>query len=109
MNEIGVSHADPNAGTAMALATAAYATDISACVEANAPGWSVVWQPDQPVGGNLAYIAYNGSSQYIVVIRGSQTDLSLATLENWLVNDLNIFEQVAWTYPIRSSGPMIAA
>ncbi|HYL99822.1 MAG TPA: hypothetical protein VEZ90_12775, partial [Blastocatellia bacterium] len=78
-----------NAATAIALATAAYAADIPGCLQKNIPGWSVAWQPDQDVGGNLAFIAYNGTSQYVVAIRGSETDFSLATVLNWIGEDLN--------------------
>lgn len=88
-----------NASTALSLATAAYAADIPTCLRNNVPGWSVAWQPDQEVDGNLAFIAYDGSSQYVVAIRGSETSLSLATLLNWFDQDLNIFHQVPWNYP----------
>jgi hypothetical protein len=40
--------------------------------------------PFRPALGNLAYVAVNASTNaYALVIRGSETTFSFATLENW--------------------------
>ena len=105
---IGANDADPNAGLAMTLAAIAYCTDPATALAQFAPGWSLAWQADTQINGNLAYIAYNGSSQYVVAIRGSLLEFSWAAFDNWFDQDLNIFEQVAWTFPSSSAHPMIS-
>jgi triacylglycerol lipase len=105
---IGGNDADPNAGLAMTFAAIAYCTDPGTAIGQFAPGWSIAWQADTQINGNLAYIAYNGSSQYVVAIRGSLLDFSWAAFDNWFKQDLNIFEQVAWTFPSSTQSPMIS-
>lgn len=105
---IGASDADPNAGLAMTLAAIAYCIDPGTALAQSAPGWSLAWQADAEINGNIAYIAYNGSSQYVVAIRGSLLNFSWAAFDDWFYEDFNVFEQVAWTFPSSSQNPMIS-
>ena len=91
---------DNRAGEAMTLASIAYCTNIEAALGKNAPGWSLVWQPDAPVNGTLAYIAYNKQEdQYALAIRGSIIDFSWGSFDNWFEQDLNVLLQSDWPYP----------
>jgi hypothetical protein len=107
-NEIGNTN-DPNPGLAMTLAAIAYCTDPATALQQYAKGWSLAWQADTDINGNLAYIAYNGSSQYVVAIRGSLLNFSWQAFDNWFKQDLNVFEQTPWTYPgNNTTNPMIS-
>jgi triacylglycerol lipase len=105
---IGGSASDPNPGTAMTLAAAAYCSDPKTTLADMNNGWSAVWQADIDINGNIAFIAYNGSSQYVVAIRGSLLNFSWQAFDNWFHQDLNVFVQVPWTYPTSSSTPKIS-
>jgi hypothetical protein len=101
---IGQSDADQNAIVALRLASIAYCQDLSTALEAFAPGWSLAWQATESIEGNLAYIAYNGSSQYVVAIRGSLLDFTLGAFYDWFQQDFDVFEQVTWQFPPPSAG-----
>ncbi len=98
-------------GTAMQLAAATYCSiggNVKKTVKKNIPGWDVVWEPVKAIGGNYAFIAFNGV-QYVVAIRGSILDFSIGSFQNWFEEDFNIFTQVAWTFPANSTTkPMIS-
>lgn len=101
MNQrIGLTEGDNRAGEAMTLASIAYCTNIETVLAKNAPGWSLVWQPDAAVNGNFAYVAYNEQEdQYAVAIRGSIIDFSWGSFDNWFEQDFNVFFQCDWAYP----------
>ncbi len=94
-----------NVDTLLALTFAAVAqcSDIPDSLASNAPGWTCAWLPTQAINGNLAYVAYNGSSQYVVAIRGSILSFSWGSFDNWFEQDFNVFEQVDWQYPPNST------
>lgn len=109
--EIGTNPQDPNPLLALTLATIAYATvpsKITNCLQTYAPDWSLVWVPDRSIEGMFAYIAYNGSSQYVVAIRGSELNFSWDAFDNWFLEDLNVFSQVPWMFPNSDQNPMIS-
>ena len=62
------TNSNPDDDTRLALTFSAIAQcpNIPQSVLDNTPGWTCVWLPKQACNGNLAYIAYNGSSQYVV-------------------------------------------
>jgi hypothetical protein len=101
---IGQSDANQNAVVAMQLASIAYCQAPGTALNTFAPGWSLAWQATQAIEGNLAYIAYNGSSQYVVAIRGSLFEISLAAFDDWFEQDFNVFEQATWQFPPPSVG-----
>ena len=110
MNQrIGLTDGDNGAGAAMTLASIAYCTDIKGALGMYAPGWSLAWQPDAAVNGNLAYIAYNErADQYAVAVRGSLLNFSWGAFDNWFEQDFNIFIQDDWVYPSGSQGIKIS-
>lgn len=87
-----------NAGVAGTLAALAYCDDIADSIPKALPGWSLAWRADQSVYGNYAYVAQT-TNQFVVAIRGSETDFSWSTFYNWVEQDLNVMRQVAWQYP----------
>ncbi len=99
---------DPNPGLAMTLAAVAYCADPASTLENMNNGWSAVWVAQADINGNIAFIAYNGSSQYVVCIRGSLLNFSWQAFDNWFYQDLNVFKQTAWTYPASDANPMIS-
>jgi triacylglycerol lipase len=108
MSSIIGNSSDPNPGLAMTLAAVAYCADPGSTLASLNNGWSAVWQADTDINGNIAFIAYNGSSQYVVAIRGSLLNFSWQSFDNWFKQDLNVFEQIAWTYPSSSATPKIS-
>lgn len=97
------SNPDVDALLALTFSAIAQCPNIPQSVLDNAPGWTCVWQPTQAINGNLAYIAYNGSSQYVVAIRGSILSFSWGSFDNWFEQDFNVLEQVDWQFPPNSS------
>lgn len=106
-NSIG-DPSSPNPGLAMTLAATAYCTDPTTTLSNMGNGWSAVWVATTDINGNIAFIAYNGSSQYVVAIRGSLLNFSWQAFDNWFKQDLNVYEQTAWIYPASTSQPMIS-
>ncbi|MFZ6732419.1 lipase family protein [Undibacterium sp. Ji42W] len=99
---------DPNPGLAMTLAAVAYCPDPASTLNSMSNGWSAVWVAQNDINGNIAFVAYNDSSQYVVGIRGSLLNFSWQAFDNWFDQDLNVFEQTAWTYPGSDANPMIS-
>ncbi len=99
---------DPNPGLAMTLAAVSYCSDPAQTLDNMNNGWSAVWVATTDINGNIAFIAYNGSSQYVVGIRGSLLNFSWQSFDNWFKQDLNVYEQAAWTYPTSTAQPMIS-
>jgi triacylglycerol lipase len=99
------TNSNPDVDTLLALTFSAVAQcpNIPQSILDNAPGWTCVWQPTRASNGNLAYIAYNGSSQYVVAIRGSILSFSWGSFDNWFEQDFNVLEQVDWQFPPNSS------
>jgi hypothetical protein len=93
--------------TAVTLCGAAYCSNIKKTLGSSLPSWTLVWTADQEIGGNTAYIAYDGSSQYAIAIRGSLLSFTWQAFDNWFKEDLNVYYQVAWTYG-NAPGAMIA-
>ena len=83
--------------TAVTLATIAYCDDIQDSLNLDLPGWTAAWVPTKAVNGNLAFVGYDGNSQYAVAIRGSLFSLSWDAFYNWFYQDLDVFFQVPWT------------
>ncbi|MDP1978285.1 lipase family protein [Undibacterium sp.] len=98
----------PNPGLAMTLAATAYCTDPVTTLNNLNNGWTAVWVATTDINGNIAFIAYNGSSQYVVAIRGSLLNFSWQAFDNWFVQDLNVYKQTAWIYPASDAQPMIS-
>lgn len=89
-----------NAGIAGTLAALSYCADVTDSVPNALSGWSVAWRADQSIDGSYAYIAQtDDQSQYVVAIRGSETDFSWSTFYNWIEQDLNVLTQKPWQYP----------
>jgi triacylglycerol lipase len=86
-----------DAKTAVTLAAISYCDNVQATLKAALPGWTAPWVPDQAINGNLAFVAYDGGSQYAVAIRGSLLNFTWGAFENWFNQDLNVFYQVPWT------------
>lgn len=86
------------ADIAMTLSSIAYCKDIKAAIQKYLPDWELAWLPAAEIGGNLAFIAYNGV-QYVVAIRGSVLNFSWDAFDDWFKEDFNVFEQVDWIYP----------
>lgn len=99
---------DPNPGLAMTLATVAYCSDPASTLADMENGWSAVWVASTDINGNIAFIAYNGGSQYVVAIRGSLLNFSWQAFDNWFKQDLNVYDQTAWNYPNSAALPMIS-
>jgi triacylglycerol lipase len=92
----------PDSAITMTLAAIAYEPDIPGQLRrpgyATAGDWPLVWGPVTDDYGNLAYVAQSGSNgRYALVIRGTETTFSLATLQNWFY-DLDVLTQVVWPY-----------
>lgn len=94
-----------DAQTAVTLAAIAYCDNncIQPTLNKYLNGWTAVWVADQPINGNIAFIAYDGTSQYVVAIRGSLLNFSWQAFDNWFEEDLNVFFQVDWTFGSDSS------
>ena len=99
---------DPNPGLAMTLAAVSYCSNPTLTLDNMNNGWQAVWIANTDINGNIAFIAYNGSSQYVVAIRGSLLNFSWQSFDNWFKQDLNVYEQAAWTYPNSTTQPMIS-
>lgn len=99
---------DPNPGLAMTLAATAYCSDPITTLNNLDNGWTAVWAATTDINGNIAFIAYNGSSQYVVAIRGSLLNFSWQAFDNWFIQDLNVYKQTAWTYPASDTQPMVS-
>ncbi len=88
-------------GIAMQLASITYCSigggNIKNTVAKYMPGWTVVWEPVKAIGGNYAFIAFNGV-QYVVAIRGSILDFSYGAFLDWFKEDFNILKQTPWVY-----------
>lgn len=85
---------------AMQLASITYCSlthNVRSTLHAVLPGWQLVWEPVKVIGGNYAFIAYNGV-QYVIAIRGSILEFSWAAFDNWFEQDFNIFLQEKWIY-----------
>jgi hypothetical protein len=92
----------PDPAVMMTLSAIAYYTDIPGQLAdthyATGGIWSLTWGPVQDELGNLAYVAVNASTNaYALVIRGSETNFSFATLDNWFF-DLDVLIQEDWPY-----------
>ena len=105
---LGTSDVDHGQKTAMTLAAIAYCQDIPGALASYAPGWQAAWLPQASIGGNLAYIAFNGV-QYVVAIRGSLLSFTIGAFDDWIEEDLDVLFQEAWLYPSSLQKPMIAA
>lgn len=96
---------------AMQLASITYCSltnNVASTLKATLPDWQLVWQPQMAIGGNYAFIAYNGV-QYVVAIRGSILEFSWGAFDNWFVEDFNLFKQVPWIYTDNPAAkPMIS-
>jgi predicted lipase len=92
----------------MTLAAVAYCSDPATTLDNMNNGWSAVWVASTDINGNIAFIAYNGSSQYVVAVRGSLLNFSWQSFDNWFRQDLNVYEQTAWTFPSSTTQPMIS-
>jgi hypothetical protein len=92
----------------MTLAATAYCSDPATTLTNLGNGWSAVWVATTDLNGNIAFIAYNGSSQYVVAIRGSLLNFSWQAFDNWFDQDLNVYKQAAWTFPTSDAQPMIS-
>lgn len=89
-----------NAGVAGTLAALAYCSDVADSITNALTGWSLAWRADQSIYGSYAYIAQtNDQSQYVVAVRGSETDFSWSSFYNWIEQDLNVMTQKPWLYP----------
>jgi triacylglycerol lipase len=108
MSQIQGDGSNSDAQLALTFAAVAQCPDIADSVAKNAPGWTCAWQPTAAINGNLAYIAYNGSSQYVVAIRGSILSFSWGSFDNWFEQDFNVFFQSDWVYPASSAKPKIS-
>ena len=87
-----------DAQTAMGLAATAYCADVRGALQKYLPSWTAVWVADAAINGNLAFIAYDGGTQYVVAIRGSLFSWTWSSFDNWFYQDLNVFEMVDWAY-----------
>ena len=92
----------PDSAITMTLAAIAHEPDIPGQLRnpgyATAGDWSLAWGPVTDDYGNLAYVAKSGSTgRYALVVRGTETTFSLATLQNWFY-DLDALTQVVWPY-----------
>jgi triacylglycerol lipase len=96
---------------AMQMAAITYCSinggNIKKTVTKYLPKWELVWEPVQAIGGNYAFIAFNGI-QYVIAIRGSILNFSIGTFDDWIKEDFTILEQVPWTYPSSKTKPMIS-
>lgn len=91
---------------AMQLAAISYCSinySVKKTLEKNLHHWTLVWEPVKSIGGNYAFIAFNGE-QYVIAIRGSVLNFS-----NWFEEDLNVFKQTPWTFTSNTAtNPMIS-
>jgi hypothetical protein len=83
--------------TAVTLAAIAYCDDVQDSLNQDLPGWTAAWVATQPINGNIAFVGYDGSSQYAVAIRGSLLNFSWQAFDNWFYQDFDVFVQVPWT------------
>jgi hypothetical protein len=107
-SEIGQSSGDHGSVLALQLASIAYDLCDGKLKPLFPAGWSPVWTPTSAIEGNYAYIAYNGSNQYVVAIRGSIIDFSWGSFDDWFREDLNVLIQEDWNYPNSSDKPKIS-
>jgi Lipase (class 3) len=91
---------------AMQLAAITYCSiqgNVKKTLEKKLRHWTLVWEPVEALGGNYAFIAFNGE-QYVIAIRGSILNFS-----NWFEEDLNVFKQKPWTFTTNTAtNPMIS-
>lgn len=60
------------------------------------PGWSLVWDP-AAINGNHCFIAKK-DSLLVLSIRGSLLEFSEAAFNNWVLQDLNVKDQLDWPF-----------
>lgn len=97
---VSVRVVERNANTAVTLAAIAYCdkSSIQSTLNRYLDDWTAVWVADEQINGNVAFIAYDGSSQYAVAIRGSLLEFNWQAFENWFEQDLNAFVEANWPY-----------
>jgi triacylglycerol lipase len=91
--------------TACVLSQLAYKDTPQLQIQQYLPGWSVVWHGH--LGSNYAFAASNGHYT-AVAIRGSLLEFTEKALDNWLYQDMNIVEQVAWPYTTGTSKAVVS-
>ncbi len=79
----------------------AYCTNPQDQVDKHLAGWEVIWHAPS-YRGNHAYVAKR-AGVYVVAIRGSLMEISWDAFDNWIYQDLNIVEQVAWPHTGKGS------
>lgn len=84
------------------LSAIAYGPNPAALIAQRLPGWQLVFNPAD-TGGNYAIIVSHGLTT-VLAIRGSETNLSADTFENWFGENFDIGNEVNWPY-INSANP----
>jgi triacylglycerol lipase len=97
-----MSNSWPDSAIMMTLSGIAYSSDIGGQLQntnyATQGDWSLVWGPVNNNYGNLAYVVKSASTgKYALVIRGSETRISIDTLWNWFYN-FSVATQNLWPY-----------
>ena len=66
------------------------------------PGWKIVWNGQQTVDANYAFIATDPTEEiYVLAIRGSLVDKKLIDWDdfaNWILEDFDVAKQVSWEF-----------
>jgi len=107
------NHTNPYAADipAILLSSIAYCSSkdkITRSLKNYLPDWRLVWVPVEGKYGNYAFVAQKGN-QYMISIRGSLLEITLAAFYNWVAVDLDVLIQREWNYPWSdATRPMIS-
>ncbi len=86
---------------ACTFAAIAYCSNPQQQADKHLPGWEVIWHAPS-YRGNHAFVAHRDGI-YVIAIRGSLMEISWDAFDNWIYQDLNIVEQVAWPHTGKGS------
>ncbi|MCX8020638.1 MAG: lipase family protein [Chitinophagaceae bacterium] len=94
---------------AVDLCRASYKDHSADTLAAYLPDMEIVFLPAESVNGNFAYIARKKNvPQYAVVIRGSIMEFSNDGFNNFLIHNLQIFNQQPWPYCDTVTGAFVS-
>lgn len=88
---------------AVLLSAIAYSKEPQQDIDSYLPGWKIVWNGNQTIDGNYAFIATDPKEEcYVLSIRGSLPPSEVFkcwdSFANWILEDLNVIKQVNWPY-----------
>lgn len=93
---------------AVLLAAISYSNNPQQDMDTLLPGWKIVWNGNQTIDGNYAFIATDSlQTQYALAIRGSlppnEIFIDWYAFANWVIEDFDVITRVNWPYTVSNS------